>query len=99
MQIHSSTAVKLVGCATRRKYLLNASNRAECFGMIEDEQVFGEFVGRGEIDLLQALVECLRSVGGFKSRPGQDDAQRVDVIAGGNAAQQRGFQRQSCRGP
>ena len=59
--------------------------------MEEDQQVLGEFVGRGEVDLPEPLGDLFEA---RRAEPGprQDDAQGVDVAAEGHAAQQRGFQ-------
>ena len=59
--------------------------------MKEDQQVFGEFIGRSEIDLLEALSNVFE-VRRTEPCPRQDDAQGVDVATEGHPAQQRRFQ-------
>ncbi len=58
--------------------------------MKEDQQVFGEFGARSEVDLPEPLGDLFEA-GRVEARPGQDDAQGVDVTTAGNTAQQRGF--------
>ena len=60
--------------------------------MEEDQQIFGEFVARVEVDLPQRRAISSR-VGGRSRGPGQDDAQGVDVAAARHAAEQRGLRR------
>ena len=60
------------------------------FRMIENDQVFREFVRVGEIDGFQARRH-LRQRGRVQSRSRQKQTQRIDVAPVRDAAQQGGF--------
>src|SRR5439155_9878490 len=58
--------------------------------MIENNQVFREFIAVGEIDRFQAR-HYLRQCGWVQSRPGQKQTQRIDVAPVRDTAQQGRF--------
>ena len=58
--------------------------------MIKHQQLFGKFIVVGQIDFVEArfdLFQCRR----LKSRLSECEAERIDVIAPGHAAEQGGF--------
>ena len=63
--------------------------------MIKDEQLFGALAGPGPDHPFQARLDLVK-LRWIQPWQGQDSAQRIDIAANGNAAQQRRFQR---RGP
>ena len=83
--------VKGVGGVTRKKILLEASNRAQSVGVKEDQQVLGEFAGLGEVNLPETPGDAFQARRA-EAGAGQDNTEGIDVAAVRHAPQQRGFQ-------
>ena len=74
------------------KVFLERTDFAKRFGMVERQQVFGEFVMVGQIDFAEARFD-LREGRRVETGLREGEAERVDVVTERNAAQQRGLNR------
>jgi len=82
--------VELRACLPLQEVFLQRTNLPQRLAMVENQQVFRDLAGIGEINLRQPLDNLIHR-GRIEPRAAQEEAQRVDVASERDAPQQTRF--------